>query len=210
LFSACCRIADQLLRPFATLDVDDFERDPRSGQELIFVANHRSVLDVVVGLAIFHRWGVRPRILIKGRYFSVPLVGSLLRVLGAIPVERGRGAEALIAAERAMAGGEAVALAPEGRIPSEHERLNGIVGLRSGVGRLAANRGARVVIMAISNTDSVWPLGARVPNFAMRPARRPVVKVAVSYLDVVRGADPGLVVTQVAADLRELLARSEP
>jgi len=192
-----------LLRPLASLDLADMDVEIPTERGLIIVANHRSVMDILVGLAIFRRWDLTPRMFVNARFFAMPGVGLLLRLLRAIPASRETARAAIQTALGTLAQGGVIALAPEGRVPRAEDRMEGVSDLRSGVGRLAVEFGTPVIILGITNTDIVWPLDSRLPRIRICRVSRPVVKVEVALLDIAQGS----AVAQVMAQLRDLLSQ---
>ena len=72
----------------------------------MIAANHRSYFDPLV-LAMPVRVGAVARFLAKKEMFDAPLVGAVVRSMGAIPVNRGTGSdEPLVAAARALDAGK--------------------------------------------------------------------------------------------------------
>lgn len=117
---------------------------PPSGG-VIVAANHISYVDPVV-LEWFLVWSGRwPRFLAKADFFSMPVLGWLARSTRQIPVYRNtdRAGDALVAAEAALAGGECVAMYPEGTVT----RDPGLWPMtpRLGAARLALRTGAPVL-----------------------------------------------------------------
>lgn len=128
-------------------------RLPPAGPVLI-VANHpNSLVDPVLVLAAARR---PVRFLAKAPLFDDRRIAWMLKLAGAVPVYRpqddpallGRNAEVLEAAARALAGGAAVAVFPEGRSHDEPE----LSPLKTGAARmalLAAQAGANAVIVPV-------------------------------------------------------------
>lgn len=152
--------------PYARFDIRGTENIPHHGG-VIIAANHRSYFDpIALSLAVFES-GRRPRFMGKRSIFDTPVVGTLARALGAITVDRDShvgNAAAYEAAQRAVEGGEALVILPQGTIPRGEEFFNPKLKGKSGVARLAATTGAPVVPVAVWGTERVWPRSARVPN----------------------------------------------
>src|SRR5438270_722122 len=74
--------------PFARFDIDGTEHVPRTGPAII-VANHRSYFDPVLLAMVAARAGRSIRFLAKKELFDAPVVGQLMRAVGAIQVDRG-------------------------------------------------------------------------------------------------------------------------
>jgi 1-acyl-sn-glycerol-3-phosphate acyltransferase len=123
------------------------EHLPASGP-VIVVGNHLSVADAFVLTAAVARRGRRIRMLGTAGLFSAPVLGSLLRKVGYIPVHRRSAdpAAALAPARAALSAGHCVGLYPEGaitRLPDSWPARG-----RTGVVRLALDTGAPVVPLA--------------------------------------------------------------
>lgn len=152
--------------PFARFDIGPVEGVPVSGP-VIVVANHRSYFDVVaLGLTLLRR--KRPvRFLAKREIFDAPVVGSVARALGGIPVDRGSASEnPLREAERMLEANEMVVVLPQGTIPRGDAFFEPQLVGKTGAARLAASSGAPVVPVGLWGTEQVWHRNARVPNVA--------------------------------------------
>ncbi len=121
---------------------------------LVLVGNHPNAL-VDPGLMI--AVASRPlTFLAKEPIFRIPVLGPLVRALGALPVVRAQddpgrmreNLEALGAAARGLASGRAVALFPEGRSHSEPS----LGALKTGAARLALGAGVPVRIVPVGFT----------------------------------------------------------
>ena len=121
---------------------------------LVLVGNHPNAL-VDPGLMI--AVSSRPlTFLAKEPIFRMPVLGALVRALGALPVVRAQDApvrmrenvEALGAAARGLAAGRAIALFPEGRSHSEPS----LGALKTGAARLALQAGVPVRIVPVGLT----------------------------------------------------------
>ena len=135
---------------------------PTKGPALL-VCNHPSDFDPVI-LAI----GLPRTLWFMGaaREFRRPIVGQIIPLLGAFPVEHGRvDRRALRTALDLLARGEVVAVFPEGDdIPGSPHRFE------TGAGFLAGHSGAPLVPAAIRGTDAILS-GGRL--------RRPLVRLRV-------------------------------
>jgi 1-acyl-sn-glycerol-3-phosphate acyltransferase len=170
---------------------------PRRDGPVILAANHLSPFDPIALAAACHTRRTAPRFLATGGLFRAPVVGSVMRWWGHIPVHRGTAevTRALPAAAAALAGGAVLLVYPEGRITLDPDLWpeRG----RTGVARLALATGAPVVPVAQWGTHEVVPY--RAPHGLLRalPAtlrRRP--RIAVRFgppvcLDDLSGAVPG-------------------
>jgi len=136
-----------------------FYRIERAGPALppgpaVLVGNHPNAL-IDPGLLI--AVSSRPlTFLAKEPIFRIPVLGSLVRAMGALPVVRVQddparmkeNAEALGAAARGIAAGRAVALFPEGRSHSEPS----LGALKTGAARLALQAGVAVSVVPVGLT----------------------------------------------------------
>jgi glycerol-3-phosphate O-acyltransferase / dihydroxyacetone phosphate acyltransferase len=121
---------------------------------LLLVGNHPNAL---VDPALLIALCPRPlTLLAKAPLFRIPVLGSLVRALGALPVVRvqddpsqmARNAEALEVAARGLAAGRAVALFPEGRSHSEPA----LGALKTGAARLALQASVPLQIAPVGLT----------------------------------------------------------
>jgi putative phosphoserine phosphatase / 1-acylglycerol-3-phosphate O-acyltransferase len=153
--------------PYARFDITGVEHVPRRGPVLL-ASNHRSYFDVAA-LALVARDIGRPvRFLGKKEIFDAPVVGSIARAIGGIPVDRGSGSgESLRAAEAALKAGEVVIVLPQGTIPRGYDFFDPELHGKTGTARLAASTGAMVVPVGLWGTEKVWPRSARVPDFTL-------------------------------------------
>jgi 1-acyl-sn-glycerol-3-phosphate acyltransferase len=142
------RFAEFILRPLLTV----FTKRTWRGREnvpvtgpAIFVANHTSMADPLV---IAHFLYDRPRemrVLVKSGLFTVPLVGTVLRSSGQIPVHRATrdAGDALRTAAARIRAGEAPLIYPEGTVTRDPD-LWPMQG-KTGVARLFLDTGAPVI-----------------------------------------------------------------
>ena len=174
--------------PYADIDISGLENIPSSGGAIV-AFNHRSYFDAtVVGMAIA-RSGRSARGLGKKEVFDAPIIGSMMRAVGGIRVDRGTGSdEPLRAAEEVLRGGELIMLAPEGTIPRGPAFFEPKLKGRWGAARLAAATGVPVIPMGLWGTENVWPRSQRLPN--MNPTDRPKVTVTVGRPLELAGDDP--------------------
>lgn len=126
------------------------EHVPRTGG-FIFASNHVSHFDPPL-LAI-----ASPRqltYLAKVELFRVPLLGALIRRLGAFPVNRGgRDTRAIDTAAAYLRAGHALAMFPEGT-----RALDGRLGpVKSGAARLAIKAHVPIVPVNIRGSFEAWP-----------------------------------------------------
>lgn len=141
-FAFCKRtIGGLLLWLFAT-KVEGREYMPESGA-VIVCTNHLSMADVVIVGAGFNR---PVHYLAKSELFKVPLLGPLIKSLGAIPIHRGKGDTAAIrSAEAVLQLGRAFCIFPEGHRSKDLQLGRG----KAGVGLIMRQTGAPVIPAAI-------------------------------------------------------------
>ncbi len=198
------RFATPAAYPYARFDFAHVERIPVEGP-CILVANHRSYFDVAALSLLIAKAGRPARFLGKKEVFDAPIVGQIAAAMGGIRVDRATGSgEPLQAAAEAIAGGEMVALMPEGTIPRGpaffEPELNG----RWGAARLAQMTGAPIVPVGLWGTEKVWPRSARVPNM-LNLTDRPRVKLSVGEPLITTGrslrADTKKIMAAISAQL---------
>jgi len=125
----------------------------------ILISNHASWLDALILIAVFDRpIALTP----KAALFSVPILGTVLRRLGYVPVERGTADLRIGSYQRmrdAAARGDFIHVFPEGTITPQ----TGIRPFRLGAFRLAAECGVPIVPVAIGGSRAAlrdgewWP-----------------------------------------------------
>jgi 1-acyl-sn-glycerol-3-phosphate acyltransferase len=135
------------------------EHVPAEGPVLL-VANHASFLDPPLVGATTRR---QLSFLAKAELFDVPVLGSLIRRLGARPLRReGSDAGALRTALRVLREGGALLVFPEGTRGED-----GVLGpAKPGAGMLAVLGQAPVVPVYISGSGRAWPRGRKFPRRA--------------------------------------------
>ncbi len=171
LFRILKLIAYPLFRVFFSVESQGVENVPEDGA-VIIAGNHPSYLDpVLIGLPISRRI----RFMAWDALFKVPLLGQIIRAMGAFPVDirRGRGEAAFREALRALENGEALGVFPEGQ-RSEQAAMGD---LRTGVARLAIESGAPIVPVTIGGAMRAWPQWKLLPRSA---------KIVVRYHEPIR------------------------
>ncbi|MEQ8842113.1 MAG: lysophospholipid acyltransferase family protein [Acidimicrobiales bacterium] len=142
---------------------------------IIIVSNHAGYADGVLLALVCRRMGRSVRLLATAGVFRAPLIGSLARRLGFIPVARGTkdAAGALAPAAEALAAGEAVAIFPEGRTTRDPNHWPERA--KTGAVRLALQSGAPIVPVAMVGTHRVLGRGASVGSIMVNVVLRPAV-----------------------------------
>lgn len=163
--------------PLADFTFSGIENIPASGPAIL-AFNHRSYFDAATVSLLTAKAGRPCRFLGKKEVFDVPVFGALAKALGGIRVDRGTGSVApLRAAEKIIADGEMVAMAPQGTIPRGPAFFDSELTARKGVARLAQQTGAPVIPVALWGTERVWPRNQRVPTIDL--INRPPISVTV-------------------------------
>jgi 1-acyl-sn-glycerol-3-phosphate acyltransferase len=188
---------------------------PRSGG-VVVAANHLSHIDPIYsGLAV-HLARRVPRFLAKDSLWRVPVLGTVLRATGQIPVFR-QTAEARSSLRDGIAAleqGKVLVVYPEGTISRDPEHWP--MHSRTGVARLALSSGAPVVPMVHWGTHDV--LDGYHRRYRPLPRTRVTVRCGEPVdLSAYRGRPVDAVVLREVTDLvmgrvRDLLAevRAEP
>jgi 1-acyl-sn-glycerol-3-phosphate acyltransferase len=155
-------LVEALFRVLFSYDCTGEEKLPAAGAAIIS-ANHPSYLDPVL-LSLQVR---RPILFMAwDRLFRVPLLGRLMRLFGAFPVDArpGRGHDAYERAKRLVLDGNLVGIFPEGK----RSRAGWLEPeLRRGAARLALETGAPVYPATIRGAFRAWPYFRALPE----PAR---------------------------------------
>lgn len=158
------RVMEGALRPPFQLwfnwRFEGLERVPPQGP-LIVAGNHLSYLDPFAHAYFVVKAGRRPRFLAKQELFETPLIGTVLRGAGQIPVKRGTGDQSpLEAASRVLADGEVVVVYPEGTTTSTNADFSPGPG-KTGVLRLALATGVPILPVATWGGQYVWRKSGR-------------------------------------------------
>lgn len=136
---------------------------PASEGGLIVAANHQTYVDPFwISVPI-----KRPvRYLAWSEAFAWPLVGPLMTVLGAWPLQiEGGDRHAMRRTLQYLRGGGAVMIFPEGgrcQADGELERF------KNGAARLALEAGVQILPVTIRGGERVWPRGWTLPRFNRR------------------------------------------
>jgi len=133
------------------------ENIPKTGP-FVIVANHSSLLDAFVLVSF-----VRPKItFMSAAYlFKIPLVGNVLRGVGAIPVQgKGSDIKLIKKAMKVLQAGGVLGIFPEGRITNEKDDFSA----KAGAAYLAIKADVPIIPMAIKGSNKVLPLGAKFPK----------------------------------------------
>lgn len=124
---------------------------------VVMAGNHRSLLDLAVTMAIFSKFGVSSRIMVREDLVNNGVGGKYLRSIGCIATSKDRRAESEAEAIAALKAGYMVSMMPEGRLVDPKDWVDGVGPGRQGVSRIATAVDAVVVPVGFSNTEKVWP-----------------------------------------------------
>lgn len=202
------RLALQFARPaaypYARFEITGVENIPSDGP-VILCANHRSYFDVSAMSIVVGKSGRTARFLGKKEVFDAPVVGQIAAAMGGIRVDRGTGSdEPLRAAADALAGGEMVAMMPQGTIPRGPAFFDPEIVGRWGAAQLAHLSGATVIPVGLWGTEKVWPRASRGPK-VLNFVDPPTVRVSVGApVDIKRRSVPADTKRIMAAIVAEL------
>jgi len=152
------RLTLQLVAVFGYgLRVIGRENWPQTGGGLI-CANHQSMFDPpLVGLTCQRRMNY----LARDTLFPIPILGSLIRFLDAIPIDReGVGLSGIKETLRRLKAGELVLIFPEGTRTSDGE----IKPLKPGFISLARRGNVPLVPVGLDGAYQVWPRTSKLPR----------------------------------------------
>ena len=128
------------------------ENIPNDGLLTVF-ANHKSYADPFIVFEIMKR---PTTFTPKMSVYKLPLVGTLLKYLGAFPIDRSSDrntARAMVDAIKVFKEGMAMAIFPEGGIKDRNDEK--MVAMRAGAYRVAMKAGADLLPISIQNTTSI-------------------------------------------------------
>ncbi len=148
-------------------DLKIYGRERLTGEGYIFCPNHASYLDgFLFAYAVPGRLRHRLFSLGYSRYFDVPVVRDLIKLIRVIPVDSATHAvTAMQVASYILRQGQMLAIFPEGA-----RTLSGEVGqFKKGVAILARELGVKLVPVYIQGSHEAWPAGVYLPR--PRPIR---------------------------------------
>lgn len=128
-------------------------------RSVVMAGNHRSLLDLAVTMAIFAKFGISSRIMVREDLVGNGIGGKYLRSIGCIATSKDRREESEAEAIAALQAGYMVSMMPEGRLVDPEDWVGGVGPGRTGVSRIATAVDAVVVPVGFSNTEQVWPRG---------------------------------------------------
>ena len=155
------KLIEALFKVLFAYECSDAAKLPSEGPAVV-ASNHPSYLDpMLLSLGV-----ERPiRFMAWDALFKVPILGALMRSLGAFPVDvrRGKGREAYEQAKALVQAGEVVCIFPEGK----RSRTGWMeAALREGAARLSLETGAPLVPATIAGAFRAWPQFETLPRTA--------------------------------------------
>lgn len=132
--------------------VEGAENFPQTGGALI-ACNHTGYYDFIfAGIAAELRGHRLVRFMSKKEIFDVPVVGTMMRAMKHIPVDRSAGRGAFDEAVRRLDQGQLVGIFPEATISRSFELKE----FKNGAVRIADSAGVPLIPMAIWGSQRVW------------------------------------------------------
>jgi 1-acyl-sn-glycerol-3-phosphate acyltransferase len=168
-------LALPLMNVLGRYEILDRHKLPQRGA-FVLAPNHYSEIDpIVMGAAVWYSGRV-PRFMAKASLFKVPVLKSLLKASGQIPVERAgavRGSDPIQAARRLAEQESAVIVYPEGSLTRDPEMwpMRG----KTGAVRTALEAGIPLIPAAHWGTQKIMPRYAKRISF-WPPRKRVVIK----------------------------------
>jgi len=147
-----------IFRTLFSVEYRGLENVPLKGS-VIIAGNHPSYLDPLLVLLPVKR---TIRFMAWDALFKVPVLGFLIRAMGAFPVDlrKGKGEAAYLEARRILFEGNALGIFPEGQ-----RSESGPMGqLRTGTARLAIETGAPIIPVTIGGAFRAWPKWKLLPK----------------------------------------------
>jgi 1-acyl-sn-glycerol-3-phosphate acyltransferase len=137
------------------------ENIPKDDGSFVLVSNHSTYLDPVWVSIPVHR---DLRYMAWDHAFGWPLIGKIIRHLGAFPVKTDGSVSkaAIVESLRTLRSGGVLIIFPEG----EREFANGrLLEFKPGALHIAMNAGVPVLPVSIRGGNQVWPQGKGFPSF---------------------------------------------
>ncbi|MBQ2774185.1 MAG: 1-acyl-sn-glycerol-3-phosphate acyltransferase [Clostridia bacterium] len=136
------------------------KNEPKKKEGVYLVcANHQTVLDPVFLCIALRRQ--QPHFMAKAELFRVPVIGTLVRWLGAYPVSRGKGdVGAIKHAIKLLENGRSIGLFPQGtRCAGKDPRECRV---KNGAAMIASHAGAQILPVHIKMKNYTWKFFRRV------------------------------------------------
>jgi len=144
------------------------ENIPATGP-VILAVNHLSYMDIFAVSLFADSAGRYPVFLAKSSLFDIPVLGSILRRLGQLPVYRGQADAALVlkqAAQLVAKSSSCVIFYPEATVTRDPDQWPMVA--KTGVARLALESDVQVVPIAHWGAQKILPYGSYLPKLLPR------------------------------------------
>jgi len=137
---------------------------PDGSRGFVLVSNHVTYLDPVWVSIPIHR---DMRFMAWDHAFEWPVVGKIIRHLGAFPVKTNGSASkaAIVESLRTLRSGGVLVIFPEGEREFEDGKL---LEFKPGALHIAANAGVPALPVSISGGNKIWPQGKKYPGVFKR------------------------------------------
>ncbi len=178
-------------------------RRPDPNHPLVVVSNHTGMLEpFLVAHTVWRQVGRWVQPLAKAEVFKIPVIGTIGRAAGGVPVHRedraGR-ADAFSTAVQKLSEGATVWLGPEGTITHDGNLLP----LRTGAARLALRGGADVLVVTHVGAQRVFSPVAKMPH------RGAIVTMAMDLLTAHPDEDEDTLNGRMAATMMDRMQELE-
>jgi 1-acyl-sn-glycerol-3-phosphate acyltransferase len=193
-----------LLRPFLRIEL--LRMGLARTDNGIVVCNHRSMLDVAVGLVAFRRVGRYPRLAVAQEYFARRPFGWALRVAGAIPVDRANPIGAVRRVAAVVESGTPIVILAEGRLHVDADDPTTTGVFKTGAARIAFGSKLPVWPIALAGTDRAWPPHRAFPHLFPRRTVRILGARELLWMEGDPVTDTARLRAEVESLLRELAA----
>jgi len=142
------------LRLFNRIEAVGFDRIPAEGA-VVMIANHISMWDPVIMFCLIRR---RVNFMAKSELFSIPVLGTMLRLVCVFPVKRDSvDRTALRKASQVLEEGSILVVFPEG----QRSRTGELMPFKQGAALFAHRAEAPVIPVMFENTPKIFPMSIR-------------------------------------------------
>jgi 1-acyl-sn-glycerol-3-phosphate acyltransferase len=155
------------IRFFQRIKTTGLENVPKDDKGYIICSNHIGAKDVIMIGAVYHK---QIRFIAKKELFKIPLLGSLIKALGAIKLDRGGNDVTAIKTAVSLAeSGETVAIFPQGhRYPSVNPATTTP---KNGAGLIAYRSGCDVIPVCIKVKNQKYRIFRKIDIIFGRPIK---------------------------------------
>jgi 1-acyl-sn-glycerol-3-phosphate acyltransferase len=195
-------IVSGLIRPFVRIELARMEL--ARTENGIVICNHRSMMDVAVGLVAFRRLGRYPRLAVAGEYFTRTPFRWALRVAGAIAVDRENPKGTVRRVAEVVNSGTPVVILAEGKLHVDPADPTTTGSFKTGAARIAYDSNLPIWPIALAGTDQVWPPHRPLPHVLPRRTVRLLGSSRLFWMDGDAAADTARLRAEVEALLIDL------